>query len=337
MFGKIKRIYKSTILCIKYPFLYRRNRFTGRHYTNWAIRDKIQQLRKKYLLHFSMLIKSEQDYSTQILNQKEDNKWEVGKSFEYKGYIIHIFKDGEYAEIIAKHKGKTVKKYRFKINSVLESHNLSYKDVEGLFFRTCNVTNFVGERIYHTQILFVIKNSEEAQKNHFNLQFLNFPIKNGTIFKIKALEFLEKIIAPFHFLPSSTELNDLEDGWRIKFGEDICKEIRNSLLLTYVKNEKPTNIFDKIKCYRKGIKHLFSYRIEQIKEKFGGLRWYAYGDTKDTLEIIRKYEDISEHTCIVCGKGATYRSTGWICPYCEEHKPEGSVKIGEERYEEDEY
>ena len=48
---KIKRIVKipyNIYLCLRFPFLYPRNRFTGRHYNNWWIRDKIQEIRKKY-------------------------------------------------------------------------------------------------------------------------------------------------------------------------------------------------------------------------------------------------------------------------------------------------
>lgn len=332
IFKLLKNTYKSTKLCIKYPFLYTRNRFTDKHYTNWTIRSKIQKIKKKYILNFSVLIKSETDYSTKVLNQdpKQHGKWTVSKSFERNGYHISIFKDGEYAELSAKHKGKIVKTYRVKIDDVLKPHKISYKDVEGLFFRTCETTNFMGERIYKDQILFVIKDDAATQDNYFNLHFFNFPIKSGVSFKTKSLEYIEKILSIFHVLPSHTELDALEKGWRNKFGEDICKEIRNSLLLTYIKNDNPKTVIEKIKCYYKGVKLLFSYRIEQIKEKYGSLRWYAYADTKDTHSIIRKYEDISAHTCIVCGKEATYRSTGWVCPYCDEHKPNGSIKIGEE-------
>ena len=41
-------------------------------------------------------------------------------------------------------------------------------------------------------------------------------------------------------------------------------------------------------------------------------------------KTINKYEDISYHTCISCGKPAKYLSTGWICPYCEKCAPRGS-------------
>ena len=57
----------------------------------------------------------------------------------------------------------------------------------------------------------------------------------------------------------------------------------------------------------------------EIKEKFGGLRWYDNVSTKKVSEIINKYEYISMKTCIVCGEPATYISNGWISPYCDKH------------------
>ena len=47
---RIKRIYRtinSICLCIRFPFLYTRNRFTGLHYNNWKINDKLKQLVKE--------------------------------------------------------------------------------------------------------------------------------------------------------------------------------------------------------------------------------------------------------------------------------------------------
>lgn len=33
----------ATILCIRFPFLYPRNRFSDKHYTNWKLRDKMKE------------------------------------------------------------------------------------------------------------------------------------------------------------------------------------------------------------------------------------------------------------------------------------------------------
>lgn len=93
-----------------------------------------------------------------------------------------------------------------------------------------------------------------------------------------------------------TLLDGMPQGWRIAFGEQMCEEIREELIKHGYLNE---------------------YRIVQIKEKFGELRWYDNGSPGKVSNIISKYEDISRHTCIRCGKPATLISKGWISPYCD--------------------
>lgn len=71
-----------------------------------------------------------------------------------------------------------------------------------------------------------------------------------------------------------------------------------------------------------------SYRIQDIKEKWGVLRisssincnienWPVFCDNK--IEAIEeKYIEKSARTCCICGKPATKISTGWICPFCDD-------------------
>ena len=94
-----------------------------------------------------------------------------------------------------------------------------------------------------------------------------------------------------------TWLDDMPIGWRIAFGEQMCKEIKEEL----IKNNE-----------------LDSYKIIQIKEKFGGLRWYDNSGLPGMQFIIAKYEALSEKTCINCGKPANWISKGWISPYCDD-------------------
>lgn len=66
-------------------------------------------------------------------------------------------------------------------------------------------------------------------------------------------------------------------------------------------------------------------KIRQIKEKFGGLRFYADADHIDKVfEIIQEYERVSFTICENCGateKVVTKPVCGWIKTFCEEcHK-----------------
>ena len=94
-----------------------------------------------------------------------------------------------------------------------------------------------------------------------------------------------------------TLLDDMPPGWRKSFGVQMCEEIAQVLY----END-----------------YLDKYKIAQIKEKFGELRWYDFGAPDKVQEIIDKYSRISAKTCISCGKPATRITLGWIAPYCDD-------------------
>ena len=100
---------------------------------------------------------------------------------------------------------------------------------------------------------------------------------------------------------SFTWMDDIPLGWNIAFGKQMVEEL-GALLEKY-------NYQDE-------------YSIFQIKEKFGGLRWYDNGfpteGYEEYKEWLDKYEELSFKTCIDCGKPAKYFTRGWITPICED-------------------
>ena len=94
-----------------------------------------------------------------------------------------------------------------------------------------------------------------------------------------------------------TLLDDMPKGWKKAFGEQLCRELKEALV-------------------KEGI--LEDYRIMQVKEKFGQLRWYDNCCSERVYKVIDKYESLSEHTCIECGGEGTMRNDSWISPYCDE-------------------
>ena len=126
-----------------------------------------------------------------------------------------------------------------------------------------------------------------------------------------------KMVAIPQYDWSYTELDDMPGGWRTAFGMQLCEEIRNDL-----------------------IEHddLERWKIVQMKEKYGRLEIYDNGHVigSKVFDIIEKYGDLSERTCICCGKPATRMALGWISPYCDNCCPEfGAIPI-EEYFMEDE-
>ena len=65
-------------------------------------------------------------------------------------------------------------------------------------------------------------------------------------------------------------------------------------------------------------------RINQIKEKFGGLRVYAEvsgsGDFKERVRgMIEQAEKQASRTCEFCSNPGVLRSAGWMRVTCEKH------------------
>ena len=56
----------------------------------------------------------------------------------------------------------------------------------------------------------------------------------------------------------------------------------------------------------------------QVKEKYGSLCCYSTGAPREVLEIITKYEHMSQYICFTCGRPATYETTSWIESYCDD-------------------
>lgn len=96
-----------------------------------------------------------------------------------------------------------------------------------------------------------------------------------------------------------TYLDSMPNGWRLAFGMDMCKELKEA-----IKREKR-----------------WGYEVFEVKEKFGTLRWYDNASEEGPiLDVVDKYEAISRTTCVTCGKYAKWMSLGWILPFCEECK-----------------
>jgi hypothetical protein len=62
--------------------------------------------------------------------------------------------------------------------------------------------------------------------------------------------------------------------------------------------------------------------VAQIKEKFGGLRFYYDGGDAVIDGMVRMAESWAAHSCEKCGKPGTQRSGGWIRTLCDEHEAE---------------
>jgi hypothetical protein len=62
--------------------------------------------------------------------------------------------------------------------------------------------------------------------------------------------------------------------------------------------------------------------IEQIKEKFGGLRFYYQGGDDTIAGMVRMAEAWADHSCEVCGTPGKSRGGGWVRTLCDYHETE---------------
>lgn len=56
----------------------------------------------------------------------------------------------------------------------------------------------------------------------------------------------------------------------------------------------------------------------QVKEKFGGLRFYMRGETDEMSELISKAESLSYTTCEGCSKPSIVLGQGWLVNCCRD-------------------
>ena len=58
-------------------------------------------------------------------------------------------------------------------------------------------------------------------------------------------------------------------------------------------------------------------RVHQVKEKFGGLRFYIYGGNEEMRGAIRMAEAMSHKICENCGVPGHKQPGGWIRTLCD--------------------
>lgn len=101
-------------------------------------------------------------------------------------------------------------------------------------------------------------------------------------------------------IPSDYDYSYIEwgwtKGWDKAFGDMFMEELGQAINEAGLKN---------------------TYRILQIKEKYGQMRLYDNGGTDKINQIIDKYSHLSENICVGCGKpDVPMINDGWYSPWC---------------------
>ena len=93
-------------------------------------------------------------------------------------------------------------------------------------------------------------------------------------------------------------MDDMPEGWKVAFGDLMLEELDEA-----IKEE--------------GLEGAFV--VEQVKEKFGGLRFYTSPVNEKIDRIIDDYSYLSHNICIECGRpDVPTLNLSWISPFCED-------------------
>lgn len=69
--------------------------------------------------------------------------------------------------------------------------------------------------------------------------------------------------------------------------------------------------------------------VEQIKEKFGGLRFYYRGGDRYVDGLVQMADNWAARTCEQCGAVGKQRAGGWVKTLCDQHEQERQDKMKE--------
>ena len=115
--------------------------------------------------------------------------------------------------------------------------------------------------------------------------------------------------------------------WAIEYNEmaaqckagnfDLFEEANKSLTNQDYKNERLAEIV--AGDFREIPESIHQVTLDQVKEKFGTLRFYYSGGDEYIHGLVSMAESMSGVTCETCGKPGTSTGGGWIKTACKEH------------------
>lgn len=108
----------------------------------------------------------------------------------------------------------------------------------------------------------------------------------------------------------------VSQGW-YHIIESLCKNIDSYINWKYQQHTR--SITQNEKVIQPAVPQVV---VTQIKEKFGGLRFYYDGGDEHVSGMVRMAESWADHTCEMCGAPGKLRRGGWLTTLCDEHSLE---------------
>lgn len=140
------------------------------------------------------------------------------------------------------------------------------------------------------------RNHAFKKDNQFNTMIDNLRVGDTTLF-----DKLFPVIPKFNKNATEEQIKEHTE-WRKNFTEQQRED--------FLKNDT---------CYRKIKSEVHQVVAAQVKEKFGGLRFYVDGGDDEIYAMISFAEAMSYRMCEECGSPGTTGGRGWIRTLCSAH------------------
>ena len=285
----LKTYIKNTWECIKYPFIYPRNRWDDKYHAN-VLSDKLYELNKQSSMLVGVSISLERNADD--LEKKYYHIYAKDDKFNFEAFLTPI-------------DASTTIDKGFNILNICNenstvTHNLNDQIGRSDKFEILGIS--IGEHLNSPYIKVHVKLKDETDTTNYGFPYYNARLITDAKIR-KKYEFWnwvdKKILDKIFIFPKYTEWDALKGykGWYNTFGKDLLKELRKQL------------VKDKL---------LYKFRIRDIKEKWGVLEIYTNYRTEGVGQILDKYKSLSRKTCIYCGKQAIYCTKGWVRYICED-------------------
>ena len=204
IFNKIKRILYSTYMCIRYPFLYPRNRFTDKHRVNLLYRS-INKLHNQ----------SRQEIGVTGKLVKEKPKY-LRKCHAFFNYRVELNVENKILKI-----SNDIDSQSFNLDLLMYDNRFEIVD--------SNVTF----AIFGNPIIQVYLKPKDENDNT-NYGFSHYRVKLTTNKRkyrwFKIVKWIdEEVLDRILFLPTFTEWDAVEPGWNKAFGKQYLEDLKKQL------------------------------------------------------------------------------------------------------------
>jgi hypothetical protein len=231
-------------LCIRFPFLYPRNRWTGLHYNNWTIIEFHRKYYKFLYVYFILDIKKQSELPEKFEKTCIKRLSIAGTESTFR---LGFSKDSRTVSIFNIDRNKIGK--HIKEQDILESG-----EILDSFFIEDRET--------------IVVSDDAVVKKEFS-RFVKIDLQDNIMkWILKILDWINDYpLQLLHCLPGHTELDGMETGWRKSFGIEMMKEIRKQLIKEkFLFKFRITDIKEKYGSLR--MYHNGSEEIEKIVDKY---------------------------------------------------------------------